>query len=84
VGVEIEIKSEPRFPILNKKVYKEDSDKDRFARPVYDHKTAGELNIMTKEQFSDFKSFEPGRYGRSSVKTRSKSSTGASGGLQGL
>lgn len=82
--MEIEIKSEPSFPILGKKIFKQESDKDRFARPVYDHKTAGELNIMTKEQFSDFKTFEPGRYGRSAVKTRSKSSSSASGGLQGL
>jgi len=76
---------EPLFPIIQiKKSQTPRSDKNRFARPVYDHKTAGEINIMTREQFNDFKSYEPGRYGRSSVKTRSKSSSGSSGGLSGI
>lgn len=76
---------EPLFPIIQRrKSLIPQSDKNRFARPVYDHKTAGEINIMTREQFNDFKSYEPGRYGRSSVKTRSRSSTGSSGGLSGI
>ena len=76
---------EPLFPIIQiKKSQTPPSDKNRFARPVYDHKTAGEINIMTREQFNDFKSYEPGRYGRSSVKTRSRSSSGSSGGLSGI
>lgn len=76
---------EPLFPIIQrKKTPIPQSDKNRFARPVYDHKTAGEINIMTREQFNDFKSYEPGRYGRSSVKTRSRSSSGSSGGLSGI
>lgn len=82
--MEIEIKSEPRFPILGNKKFKLESDKDRFARVVYDHKTGGEVNVMSREQFENFKSFEPGRHGRSSLKTRSKSSSGSSGGLGGI
>jgi hypothetical protein len=51
---------------------------------VYGHKTAGEICVMTKEQFADFKSYEPTRCGRSSIKTRSKTTGGDSGGLGGI
>jgi hypothetical protein len=51
---------------------------------VYGHKTAGEICIMTSDQFADFKSYEPGRCGISSIKTRSKTTGGAAGGLSGL
>ena len=77
----------PPFPIGKKKPVAEvDPSKlrNRFGRMCYGHKTAGEICVMTKEQFADFKSYEPGRYGRSSIKTRSKTTGGSSGGLGGM
>jgi hypothetical protein len=81
----IEIKSKPLFPIGLKKINIIHSDpeknRNRFGRMVYGHKTAGEINVMTGIQFKDFKSYEPGRHGRSSVKTRSKHCTNQGGDL---
>lgn len=81
------IAKEPLFPIIGKsKIVNVDPNKqrNRFGRMVYGHKTAGEICIMTKEQFSEFKSYEPTRCGRSSIKTRSKTTGGDSGGLGGI
>lgn len=77
----------PLFPIgFKKTVIQIDPSKqrNRFGRMVYGHKTAGEICIMTKDQFADFKSYEPTRAGRSSVKTKSKTTGGDSGGLGGI
>lgn len=35
---------------------------------VYDHKTAGTIQVMNAETYSNWKSYQPGRYGRSAVK----------------
>ena len=35
---------------------------------VYDHKTAGTIQVMNAETWGDWKSRQPGRYGRSAVK----------------
>lgn len=79
------IYKEPPFPIKERKLtinYTDpEKNKNRFGRMVYGHKTAGEICVMTKEQFSDFKSYEPGRQGISSVKTRSKLSSNLGGDL---
>jgi len=79
------IQKEPPFPVGLKKTKVVNSDpeknRNRFGRMVYGHKTAGEICVMTGEQFTDFRSYEPGRYGRSSVKTRSKHSTNMGGDL---
>ena len=79
----------PPFPVGLKtqmKVIYNDPEKNRnrFGRMVYGHKTAGEICIMTRDQFDDFKSYEPTRCGRSSVKTQSKTTGGSSGGLGGI
>jgi len=74
---------EPPFPIKAGKpkiIYSDpEKNRNRFGRMVYFHKTGAVVDIMTKEQFGDFKSYEPGRYGRSSIKTRSKSNSGQAG-----
>lgn len=74
---------EPPFPIKMgspKVVYSDpEKNKNRFGRMVYFHKTGAVIDIMTKDQFSGFKSYEPGRYGKSSIKTRSKSNSGQAG-----
>jgi len=79
---------EPPFPILSKKIEKPfiplEKQRNRFGRMVYGHKTAGVIDIMTREQFEDRKSYEPGKFGRSSIKTKSKTNGGASGGLGGI
>ena len=79
----IEIKSTPLFPIgikKTKEIYSDpEKNRNRFGRMVYGHKTAGEICVMNGEQFSDFKSYEPGRFGRSSIKTRSKHCTNMGG-----
>jgi len=75
------------FPIGMKKPKPETDpsrQRNRFGRMVYGHKTAGEICIMTREQFDDFISYEPTRCGRSSVKTQSKTTGGDSGGLGGI
>ena len=82
----IEAKNIPLFPVgLKKNINQRDpnpeKNRNRFGRMVYGHKTAGEICVMTGEQFSDFKSYEPGRYGRSSIKTRSKHCTNMGGDL---
>jgi len=77
----------PPFPIGLKKIvtnFDPSKQRNRFGRMVYGHKTAGEICIMTKEQFSEFKSYEPTRCGRSSIKTKSKTTGGDSGGLGGI
>ena len=76
------IKNEPPFPIGLKKpkLFVDPlKTRNRFGRMVYGHKTAGEICIMTKEQFEDFRSYEPGKMGISSIKTRSKSASGQAG-----
>jgi|LauGreDrversion2_6_1035139.scaffolds.fasta_scaffold68008_2 hypothetical protein len=80
---------EPPFPIKGRKQTSHnhtdpEKRRNRFGRMVYGHKTAGEICIMTSDQFADFKSYEPGRCGISSIKTRSKTTGGAAGGLSGL
>jgi len=83
----ITVKSQPLFPIKTRKteVYIDpDKRRNRFGRMTFQHKTAGEICVMTKEQFEDFKSYEPTRCGRSSIKTRSKTTGGDSGGLGGI
>lgn len=70
---------EPPFPIKERIVRPNldpSKQRNRFGRMVYGHKTAGEICIMTKEQFADFKSYEPGRCGISSLKTRTKTPAG--------
>lgn len=78
----------PKFPILTYKkqvlINKDpEKNKNRFGRMVYGHKTAGEICIMRKEEFDNFKSYEPNK-GWSSIKTRSKSNSGSSGSLAGI
>lgn len=83
----ITVKSQPLFPIGTRKTnacIDPTKIRNRFGRNVYSHKTAGEICVMTREQFEDFKSYEPTRCGRSSIKTRSKTTGGASGGLGGI
>jgi len=78
---------EPPFPIGYKKtVVSVDPGKqrNRYGRLIYSHKTAGEICVMTREQFNNFKSYEPTRCGRSSIKTRSKTNGGTSGSLGGM
>ena len=79
---------EPPFPILTKKIIAPsipaDKQRNRFGRMVYGHKTAGVIDIMTREQFEDRKSYEPSKFGRSSIKTKSKTTGGTSGGLGGI
>lgn len=77
------IRKDPPFPIKERKVVQIYSDpeknKNRFGRMVYLHKTGAVVDVMTKEQFNNFKSYEPGRMGISSIKTRSKSNSGQAG-----
>ena len=35
---------------------------------IYDHKTAGSIQIMDASSFSNWKGYQPGRHGRSAVK----------------
>ena len=35
---------------------------------VYDHKTAGSIQVMNADTYAGWKSYQPGRYGRSAVK----------------
>lgn len=35
---------------------------------IYDHKTGGQIQIMSSEVYSGWKSYQPGRHGRSAVK----------------
>ena len=74
----------PPFPVGFKKspmvIYSDpEKNRNRFGRMVYGHKTAGEICVMTSNQFADFKSYEPGRQGISSVKTRSKHASNLAG-----
>jgi len=83
----IQAKSMPLFPIKERKPIVSlppDKMRNRFGRMIYGHKTAGEICVMTREQFEDFKSYEPGPQGRSCIKTRSKTTGGDSGGLGGI
>jgi len=79
----MQIYKEPPFPVGLKKTkiihLDPEKNRNRFGRMVYGHKTAGEICVMTGEQFSEFKSYEPGRMGISSIKTRSKSASGQAG-----
>jgi hypothetical protein len=52
---------------LNKPPPRE-TEKNRFGAMVYDHKTAGRCQVMTGDTFSNWKSYQPGRHGRSAVK----------------
>lgn len=85
--MELQISKEPLFPIGIKKPkinIDPTRQRNRFGRMVYGHKTAGEICIMTRDQFADFRSYEPTRTGRSSIKTKSKTTGGDSGGLGGI
>lgn len=78
----------PKFPIGLKKpaitIYSDpEKNKNRFGRMVYGHKTAGVIDVMTRDQFENRKCYEPGRFGFSSIKTVSKNST-AQGGNMGF
>ncbi len=35
---------------------------------IYDHKTAGTIQVMDAEAYSNWKGYQPGRHGRSAVK----------------
>ena len=35
---------------------------------IYGHKTAGTIQVMNAETYAGWKSYQPGRYGRSAVK----------------
>ena len=35
---------------------------------IYDHKTAGTIQVMDAAAYSNWKGYQPGRYGRSAVK----------------
>ena len=35
---------------------------------VYDHKTAGSIQVMNADTYAGWKSYQPGRFGRSAVK----------------
>lgn len=35
---------------------------------IYDHKTAGTIQVMNAETYSNWKGYQPGRFGRSAVK----------------
>ena len=35
---------------------------------IYDHKTAGSIQVMDATAYGNWKGYQPGRYGRSSVK----------------
>ena len=35
---------------------------------IYGHKTAGTIQVMNGETYANWKSYQPGRYGRSAVK----------------
>lgn len=85
--MELYVSKQPLFPIGMKKpkiTIDPNRQRNRFGRMVYGHKTAGEICIMTKDQFADFKAYEPTRTGRSSIKTQSKTTGGDSGGLGGI
>ena len=45
-----------------------ETEKNRFGAMVYDHKTAGRCQVMTVDEFGNWKTYQPGRYGRSAVK----------------
>ena len=45
-----------------------ETEKNRFGAMIYGHKTAGSCQIMTKESFGNWKSYQPTRCGRSAVK----------------
>jgi len=35
---------------------------------IYDHKTAGSIQVMDSAAYSNWKGYQPGRFGRSAVK----------------
>jgi hypothetical protein len=35
---------------------------------IYDHKTAGSIQVMDSAAYSNWKGYQPGRYGRSATK----------------
>ena len=35
---------------------------------IYDHKTAGSIQVMDASSYSNWKGYQPGRFGRSAVK----------------
>ena len=35
---------------------------------IYDHKTAGTIQVMDADTYAGWKSYQPGRFGRSAVK----------------
>jgi hypothetical protein len=78
------IKKTPPFPVGLKKapatIYPDaEQNRNRFGRMVYGEETAGEICVMTSTQFSDFKSYEPGRHGISAVKVVSEHAANLAG-----
>ena len=45
-----------------------ETEKNRFGAMIYDHKTGGTCQVMTGDAFSNWKSYQPTRHGRSAVK----------------
>ena len=52
-----------------------ETEKNRFGAMIYGHKTAGSCQIMTGESFSNWKSYQPTRCGRSAVKKAGSKNT---------
>lgn len=86
--IEDNLSKVPPFPIVTTRrtiIKSNDPEKNRnrFGRMVYGHKTAGEICVMKRDEFEAFKSYEPQK-GWSSIKTRSKTTSGSSGSLSGI
>lgn len=71
-----QVKSEPAFPIGTRKPAADlpaEKQRNRYGRMVYGHKTAGAIEVMTKECWdSNKKYFIPSSGTRSCVKNFSK------------
>lgn len=49
-----------------------EKERNRFGRMIYGHKTAGQIEIMTKDVFNDTKKYYDANGARSAVKNFSK------------
>jgi hypothetical protein len=49
-----------------------ETERNRFGRMIYGHKTAGQIEIMTKDLFNDTKKYYDANGARSAVKNFSK------------
>ena len=49
-----------------------ETERNRFGRMIYGHKTAGQIEIMTKDTFEDTKRYYVANGARSAVKNFSK------------